>query len=239
VKINIFNSEEETIEGLARYFAILANEAIDTKGRCAVALSGGNSPKRLYELLSSPLFKDQIPWQQLDFFFGDERYVLPTDSQSNYLMAKTALFDPLKIEPAHILAVDTTLIPEESAESYAASILDYFGHREMEFDIILLGLGDNAHTASLFPHTTVLTETTPSVKAVFLQDQQVYRITFTAPLINLAHNIIFLVYGSSKATAVQQVVEGSRDANNFPAQLVNTGKGNIQWFIDEAAASGL
>lgn len=239
MKINIFKTEEEVLLNLAAYFVTVARQAVSDTGRCSVALSGGNSPKKLYEILSSPGFKNQVEWQKLDFFFGDERYVPHTDSQSNYLMAKTALFEPLAIDPTHIFAVDTSLNPEEAAERYKASISNYFGGGQIEFDIILLGLGDNAHTASLFPNTPVLNDTTPSVKAVFLQDQQVYRITLNAPLINQAYNIIFLVYGADKALAIHQVVERDRDIDKFPAQLIQTKKGNLQWFIDAAAASEL
>ncbi len=239
MKINIFKTAEEALFHLAAYFVTVAEQTINERGRCSVVLSGGNSPKKLYEILSSPGFKGQVQWQKLNFFFGDERYVPHTDSQSNYLMAKTALFEPLAIDPAHIFAVDTSLNPEEAAEHYEASIHNYFGDGQIEFDIILLGLGDNAHTASLFPNTPVLNNTTPSVKSVFLHDQQVYRITLNAPLINQAHNIIFLVYGADKALAIHQVVERERDICKFPAQLIQTVKGNLQWFIDAAAASEL
>ena len=239
VKINIFKTEEEVIENLALYFFTVARHAIAESGKCSVALSGGNSPKKLYELLSSPAFKDKIEWQKLDFFFGDERYVPKEDSQSNYKMARETLFEPLQIEPTHIFAIDTTLQPDEAAEKYEADIQNYFYNNPMLFDIILLGLGDNAHTASLFPHTAVLNDTTASVKAVFLEDQKVYRITFTAPLINNARNIAFLVYGKTKAIAVQQVIEGKKDIQNSPAQLIAPFTGQLQWFLDTAAATGI
>lgn len=239
VKINIFETEAEVIESVALYFVTIARQAISERGKCSVALSGGNSPKRLYELLSSPAFKDKIEWQKLDFFFGDERYVPKEDSQSNYRMARETLFAPLKIEPTHIFAIDTTLQPEQAAEKYEADIRNCFGNNPILFDIILLGLGNNAHTASLFPHTCVLNDTTSSVKAVFLEDQKVYRITFTAPLINNARNIAFLVYGKTKAIAVQQVIEGKRDIQNSPAQLIAPFTGQLQWFLDKAAGAGI
>ena len=236
MKINIFKTEEEVLVNLAAYFVTIARQAINEKGKCSVALSGGNSPKKLYEILSSPGFKDQVEWRKLDFFFGDERYVPQTDIQSNYLMAKKALFDPLSIYPIHIFAVDTSLQPAEAAEKYAKTIFNYFGGVPMKFDIVLLGLGDNAHTASLFPNTPVLHDTNASVKAVFLEDQEAYRITLTAPLINQAHCIVFLVYGESKAIAVKQVIESNKDIEHFPAQLVQPTSGRLDWFLDEASA---
>jgi len=224
---------------LAAYFATIARKAINENGKCSVALSGGSSPKKLYELLSSHGFKDQVEWPKMDFFFGDERFVPQTDSRSNYLMAKKALFDPLSIDPEHIFAVDTSLQPVEAADKYAKIILNYFDGEPMKFDIILLGLGDNAHTASLFPNTSVLTNTFATVKAVFLEDQKVYRITFTAPLINQARYVAFLVYGESKAVAVKQVIEDSKNVEHFPAQLIKPLSGNLEWFLDEAAAKEL
>jgi 6-phosphogluconolactonase len=239
VKINIFNTETEVLANLAAYFVTIANNAIVERGRFSVALSGGSSPKKLYELLSSPAFKEKVDWQKVDFFFGDERYVLQTDSNSNYLMAKKALFEPLKIEPAHIFAVNTSLEVDNAAEQYTAAITKYFAGGEMRFDLVLLGLGDNSHTASLFPHTTVLHDINPSVKAVYLGDQKKYRITFTAPLINQAHHVAFLVYGDTKATAVHHIIEDERDFENFPAQLIAPIEGNLQWFLDATAASQL
>ena len=239
MKINIFNSETEVLANLAAYFVTIANNAIVQTGKFSVALSGGASPKKLYELLSSPSFKEKVDWQKVDFFFGDERYVPQTDSNSNYLMAKKALFEPLQIGHAHIFAVDTSLEVDNAAQQYAVAITKYFTADKIQFDLVLLGLGDNAHTASLFPHTTVLHDTIPSVKAVYLEDQKKYRITFTAPLINQAHHVAFLVYGDAKATAVHHVIEDKRDIENIPAQLIVPLEGNLEWFLDTRAASQL
>ena len=239
MKINIFNSETEVLANLAAYFVTIANNAIVQTGKFSVALSGGASPKKLYELLSSPSFKEKVDWHKVDFFFGDERYVPQTDINSNYLMVKKALFEPLQIGPAHIFAVDTSLEVDNAAQQYAVAITKYFTADKIQFDLVLLGLGDNSHTASLFPHTTVLHDTIPSVKAVYLEDQKKYRITFTAPLINQAHHVAFLVYGDAKATAVHHVIEDEKDFENFPAQLIVPLEGNLEWFLDTRAASQL
>jgi 6-phosphogluconolactonase len=239
VKINIFKTEEQVLANLAAYFVGAAQGAIAEKGRFCIALSGGSSPKKLYQLLSSAAFKSKIDWSKTDFFFGDERNVPQTSTDSNYLMAKEALFEPLHIKPAQVFSVDTSIEPAAAADKYTATIRNYFGKNPMRFDLILLGLGDNSHTASLFPHTPVLHDTTASVKSVFLKDQQVYRITFTAPLINLANEIIFLVYGEIKATAVHHIIEDNKDIENYPAQLIVPDTGRLSWFLDKAAASGL
>lgn len=239
MKINIFKTEAEVLDGLAKYFVAIANEAIDKYGQFSVALSGGNSPKKLYGLLSSPVYKNMVQWSKVYFFFGDERYVPLTDVESNYGMAKKALFEPLQVNAANIFAVDTLLPPAIAAAQYAATLHSYFAGGNMKFDLILLGLGDNAHTASLFPFTTVLQDESVSVKAVFLTDVKKYRITFTAPLINQANNIAFLVYGQGKAAAVKNVIENEPDIENFPAQLIAPANGTLQWFMDEEAASSL
>ncbi len=239
MQINIFTSEEEVLENLAAYFIASANNAIANKGKFSVVLSGGTSPQKLYELLSSGAFKEKVDWQKVDFFFGDERYVPQTDINSNYLMVKKALFEPLQIDTKNIFAIDTSIEPHSSAEQYASKINNYFANNKMSFDLILLGLGDNSHTASLFPHTTVLHDNTASVKAVFLEDQKVYRITFTAPLINLAQHVAFLVYGQGKAVAVHHVIEDEKNIENYPAQLIAPIEGDLKWFLDTNAASKL
>ena len=239
MKINIYNTEDEVLNGLASYFVEIAAKSIADHGQFSVALSGGNSPKKLYELLASPLFKDKVEWNKVHFFFGDERYVPHTDPQSNYLMAKKALFEPLDLSNKQIFPIDTSLSPEDTALKYTTDIEYYFAGMDVRFDLILLGLGDNSHTASLFPHTPVLHDKTVSAKAVFLKDQQVFRITMTAPLINQANHIAFLVYGDGKAEAVHHVIEDQTDIENYPAQLVKPQAGELQWFVDVKAASQL
>jgi len=238
MKLNIFNTENEVLAALAAHFVKIADEAIAANGKFSVALSGGSSPKKLYELLASA-YHDKVKWDQVYFFFGDERNVPQTDKDSNYLMAKTALFDTLHISASNIFPVDTSLSPKEAAKKYEEEIETFFDEGELSFDLILLGLGDNSHTASLFPFTPVLHDRTPGVKEVFLEDQQIYRITLNAPLINEAQHIAFLVYGDAKAVAVHHVLEDDEDIEDFPAQLIEPIVGEIQWFLDTAAAGML
>ncbi len=239
MKMHIFKTSDEVITHLAAFFIEAARLSIVNHGRFSIALSGGVSPQKLYELLASATFRDKVEWDKVYFFFGDERYVPKTDPASNYLMVKKALFKPLNIHPSHVFSVDTKLDPREAAEQYTKVISDYFGDDEWRFDIVLLGLGDNCHTASLFPYTPVLRDTMPSVAAVYLEDQGVYRITMNAPLINQAHQVAFLVYGESKAAAVHHVIEDERNTDHFPAQLIAPQYEALQWFLDAAAASKL
>lgn len=221
--------------GLADFIVDVARNAIATRGRFDFAVSGGSSPKRLYELLTSDAYRDKIDWSKAYFFLGDERNVGLDHPDSNYRMVKQSLFDPLGIADDHIFPVDTLLTPAEAAEKYEATIRRHFGGSDCKFDLVLLGLGSNSHTASLFPHTEVLHEKTALVSGLFIPEVNMFRITFTAPLINLARHAAFLVYGASKAEAVAQIIEGDRDIESHPAQLIE----NAEWFIDEQAGKQL
>ena len=239
MKINVYNTEDEVLNGLASYFVKTAASSIADHEQFSVALSGGNSPKKLYELLASPKYKDKVEWDKVHFFFGDERYVPNTDPQSNYLMAKKALLETLDLSVRQIFPIDTSVSPDEAAAKYTNDINHYFAGFDARFDLVLLGLGDNSHTASLFPHTPVLHDKTASVKAVYLEDQKVYRITLTAPLINQAHHIAYLVYGAGKAEAVHHIIEDETNIEEYPAQLIKPKDGEVQWFLDTAAAANI
>jgi len=237
--LHIYKTVSETIKGLADYFVQTVNTAIKEKGRCSVVLSGGNSPKKLYQLLTTPDYSRQIDWDKIYFFFGDERYVPFTDPENNGNMVKKALFEPLMIPDANIFYINTAVPPYESAKKYAQRILFYFKNDPVRFDLILLGLGDNSHTASLFPHTPVLKEKKALVSAVYIEELSSYRITMTAALINEAYAIAFLVYGEAKAKAVHNVLEGEKKFETYPAQLIIPEEGVMRWFLDEDAVKKL
>ncbi|WP_046243746.1 6-phosphogluconolactonase [Hymenobacter terrenus] len=234
--LHIFATPDEVLDRLAQYFVGQASQAIADHGRFSVALSGGNSPKKLYELLASPAYRNKVAWAQVYFFFGDERNVPPTDADSNYRMANLALLEPLQITPSQVFAVDTSLPPAEAARAYTQTIQAFFAPGEARFDLVLLGLGDNSHTASLFPHTPVLHDASAGAREVFVEEKQAYRITLTAPLINQAQAVAFLVYGADKATAVYHILHDARNVDEFPAQLIAPA-GELHWFLDDAAAS--
>ena len=237
MKLHVYNTEEEVIKGLADFFIKTVTHTIKTKDECYVVLSGGNSPKKLYQLLTSDDYKNKIDWSKVSFFFGDERYVPYDDPENNGLMAKQTLFEPLHIDESKIFYIGTSLSPEHDAANYTDTIFTYFGERQPKFDLILLGLGDNSHTASLFPYTDVLHEEKAIVRSVFLEDKKIYRITMTAALINDAHNIAFLVYGKTKAEAVHHVLKGEKNIELYPAQLIQPMDGTVNWFMDKDAAA--
>ena len=237
MKLHVYDTEQDVIKGLADFFIKTVNHSIKTKDECSVVLSGGNSPKKLYQLLASEEYRKQIDWSKISFFFGDERYVPFDDPDSNGLMARQVLFEPLQIDASKIFYIGTALSPEHDAANYTDAVFTYFGEKQVKFDLVLLGLGDNSHTASLFPYSDVLQEEKAIVKPVFLDDQKTYRITITAPLINDAHHIAFLVYGKGKAEAVHHVLKGEKNIELYPAQLIQPLDGTVNWFMDKAAAS--
>lgn len=240
MELLIYKEIDELMKTLAEVIKKSSDKAISANGQFNFVLAGGGSPRKLYNLLAAPPYKDTIDWENTYFFFGDERFVPKNNSQRNSLMAKEALFEPLNIKESHIFEVDTTGTPEEAAQKYAQSIQAHFKDQPIKFDFVLLGLGDDAHTASLFPHTPVLLESEPTVKSEFVEKVDMPRITMTAPLINQAHNIAFLVFGKEKAEAVYHVLKDKRGSPiDYPARLIHMKKINIRWFLDIEAASKL
>lgn len=239
-ELKIYKGKNDLLNALAETICNSSIEAIQARGQFNLVLSGGSSPKSLYELLASEKFKNKIDWNKTYFFFGDERFVPEKDSQRNSVMVEKALFEPLNIKESNIFKVDTTVSPKDSAEKYAESIAKHFKNQVVEFDFILLGLGDNAHTASLFPNTSVLQETEATIKSEFIEEVNMNRITMTAPLINQARQIAFLVFGKDKATAVYHILKDkSGDFEQYPARLIEQDEKKILWFLDTDSASQL
>ena len=233
----IYKTQTELFEDLIDYIVAIADSAIKENDCFNFVLTGGNSPKALYELLATT-HKDRIDWSKVYFFFGDERNVLPTHESYNGLMAKRAMLDPLNIPADQIFYVDTTLAPEKAAIEYNKAISAHFNGADIAFDLILLGMGDDAHTASLFPGTSILNNKQVEIDSVFVEKLSTYRISFTAPLINKAKNIAFLVFGESKAEAVKHVIEDDKkNPQLYPSQLIDPVDGSVTWFLDKAAAS--
>ncbi|WP_134087913.1 6-phosphogluconolactonase [Olivibacter sp. XZL3] len=234
--INVFNNINTLSESAAALFVQTAQRSIEAKGRFTVALTGGSSPVQLYKLLASHPYVENVDWTKVFVFWGDERWVPLTDDKSNAKMAYETLLTHVPIPESHIFpmwAVDTT--PEAYAKIYEALLIKHLGANS-QFDLILLGMGEDGHTASLFPHTAVLKEEKKWVDAYYLEAQQMYRITLTAPLINQAKTIAFITYGKGKAKALHEVLNGPSNPDLYPSQLIQPKDGEVYWFVDEAAA---
>jgi 6-phosphogluconolactonase len=237
--IRIFNDLESLSLATAERFSELANKAVASQGRFSVALSGGHTPQRLYEILAKQPFQDKVPWESIHIFWGDERCVPPNDPRSNILMAHKILLDQVPIPNIHIHPIRGHLPPALAAIDYENELRDFFGELPPIFDLILLGLGDNAHTASLFPHTSALDETERWVSEVYVAEQKLFRVTLTVPVINQARDVIFLVSGAEKASALQSVLEGAYHPHKYPAQLIHPNGMHPIWLVDKAAAHKL
>ncbi len=237
MNLNISKSVAELNQALAAYVIKIANNAITAKGSFNFVLTGGNSPKVFYNQLSTT-FKNKIDWSKVFFFFGDERNVLPDHKDYNGLMAKENLFDNLATPANHIFYINTTLNPKDAALAYKKDLDKHFNGEEIIFDLILLGMGDDAHTASIFPETALIKSQDATVLSVFVEKLAAYRISFTAQLINNAKNIAFITFGANKAKAIKHVIgDEQKDYFIYPAQLIKPVNGNLNWFIDEEAAS--
>ena len=211
--------------------------------KALVGLSGGSTPKVLYALLADePAFRERLPWTSTHFFFGDERHVPPDDKESNYRMAREAMFDKLAgVLPAENIHRVHGEEPDAAtaAADYAAEVRRVCGEGEPRFDVILLGMGPEGHTASLFPGTTGLRET-GLVASAFIEKVGTYRITFTPPLLRNAAALMFLVAGQDKADMVATILEGDRaEPDRYPAQGISATDGETLWLLDQAAAAKL
>ncbi len=223
-------------EALAREatdrFVALARSAIAAHGRFTVALSGGSTPKALYEqLVAQP-----VEWQHVHVFWGDERCVPPDHPDSNYGMAQRALLSHIDIPAQNVHRLKGELDPAQAAQQYEAELRTVFG-AQPRFDLILLGMGADAHTASLFPGTPALHEQQRWVAAHYVDKLQANRVTLTPPIINQAAAVIFLIAGNDKAAALRSVWHGPHDPDRFPAQIVAPTAGRVIWLVDQAAVT--
>ena len=243
VTILVSRSSDQAYTDAAEFILRSAEQAIANRGTFTIALSGGSTPKRLYELLASPSWRDRIPWSKIDFFWGDERYVPPTDSSSNYRMTNEAMLEKVNVPAGRIHRVPTELEPPETAaESYENEIkrvLPTSGSAVPEFDLVLLGLGTNGHVASLFPFQPALHEKSKLVISEYIEEVKMTRISLTFPVINSAKDILFLSLGPDKASVIQEVLTGKPDPERLPAQYVQAEHGKATWLLDPPAAVGL
>ena len=229
--LRILKSKEDLARAAAELFERKSSEAVAQKEFFTVALSGGSTPKALYELLADQ-FCDQIPWSNIHFYWSDERHVPPDHPESNYRIANEAMLSRVPISPQHVHRVISENPAADAAQDYEDTIVKQIGGNP-RIDLILLGLGTDGHTASLFPGSEVLHETKRLVAAPWVEKLSTYRITMTLPLLNNGASVVFLVSGAEKAQIVKEVLEGPE---KYPAQAVKPINGELIWMLDQDAA---
>ncbi len=242
MSIRVFPDTQSLEREAAERFVEWARASIADHGIFTIALSGGSTPKRLFALLAAEPYRSQLAWDKIQFFWGDERTMPPDHKDSNYRMANEALLSGVPVPPTHVHRIEgENPDPAAAAAAYAAAIREVFGGVSGDselprFDLILLGMGPDGHTASLFPGTTALHEQKALVVANWVEKFHTWRITMTARLINNAACVVFLVEGDEKAEPLREVLFGAHQPELYPSQLIHPSNGECYWFVDEPAA---
>jgi 6-phosphogluconolactonase len=242
VEIRTLTTPQELFAAAAEEVVRAANEAVAQRGRFTIGLAGGSTPKSLYNLLATNA-RTALPWDRMFFFWGDERHVPPTDPDSNYRMADETMLAKIPVSAANVFRIKTEN-PDAAAvaENYEQTLRKFFQLEPGQvpaFDLMLLGMGPDGHTASLFPGTAALQEKSRLVLANWVEKMKTYRITLTLPVLDAAGCVIFLVSGTDKAAALHAVLEEDVPGEQYPAKLVRPRQGKLIWLVDRAAASTL
>jgi 6-phosphogluconolactonase len=242
VEIRTLTTPQELFEAAAEEVVRAAKEAVAQRGRFTIALSGGSTPKSLFNLLATNA-RTVLPWDRMFFFWGDERHVPPTDPDSNYKMAEETMLSKIPVAAGNVFRIAAEN-PDAAAaaESYEKTLQKFFALQPGEFprfDLILLGMGPDGHTASLFPGSAGLQEKSRLVIANWVDKFKTHRLTFTLPVLNAAACVAFLVSGTDKAPALHAVLESDAPGEQYPSKLVRPSDGKLIWLIDRAAASQL
>lgn len=231
--LHINKNAEETIIALANWITSLIQKTLEVKERFTIALSGGETPKQLYQTLASDAYRGKINWGRLHIFWGDERFVPFNDDRNNAKMASDNLLSKVNIPAEQVHTIWTDVTPEASAKQYENLLHKYFDDKQTTFDLVLLGMGDDGHTLSLFPGSELLNDKNSLVSAVSSKEKG-ERITLMPSVVNRSSAIAFLITGESKAKILKQVLESQQ--HDYPAQLIQPANGELYWFVDEEAA---
>jgi 6-phosphogluconolactonase len=240
MQLHISKNLDELSATVAGWMINYINDVLQKQERFTIALSGGSTPEKLHKLLASEENKDKVDWGKMHIFWGDERFVPFDDERNNAKMAFNTLLNYVAIKKENIHVMQTENIsPEESATAYEELLRQYFGSETSThtFDLVLLGMGDDGHTLSLFPgKTEVIHEKEKWCTSLWLEEQNMYRITLTHPVVNKAACVAFLTNGSKKTKALNEVLKGEYNPNLYPSQIIKPEQGELHWFVDDAAA---
>jgi 6-phosphogluconolactonase len=237
--VSIFPDGGQLSVAAAQYIVRVAQESISAHGRFTLALSGGSTPRKLYAMLADEPYRGQINWALVEIFWSDERCVPPDNAESNYQLAQEVMLTKLPIAPSQIHRMPADLPDRDAASlAYTKEMQQVFGTEGIpQFDLIQLGMGPEGHTASLFPHQASLHEPQRLIMPVTVPKPPPPRLTFTPPLLNAAIHTLFLVTGAEKDQAIQAVLEGPYQPDEYPAQIVRPTSGEVTWMLDKAAAA--
>jgi 6-phosphogluconolactonase len=236
-QVDIVPTKDELIQRAVEIFVRAANEAIRERDVFTVALSGGGTPRPVYEALGDPAQRGRVDWGKVHLFWGDERHVPPTDEQSNYRMVKEALLDRIDIPAANVYRVPAEMEVRMAAFQYEEELRQFFSGEWPVFDFIFLGMGQDGHTASLFPHSAGLNEDFRWFIANYAPGMETWRLTLSAPAINAARFVLVLVVGKAKAARLKAVWTGPDDPEDMPIQMIDPPDGDMLWLVDQAAGS--
>lgn len=235
--LHIYKDAEETTIALADWIVSLIQKTLEVKERFTIALAGGETPKKLYQALASDRYRKKINWNKLHVFWGDERVVPFDDKRNNAKMAYDNLLSMVNIPLEQVHKIWTDIIPEVSAKQYEKILHQYFDDKQTTFDLVLLGMGDDGHTLSLFPGSEILHDTNAWVNAVHSKEKG-ERITLMPAVVNASAARAFLVTGENKAKVLQEII-AQPGQHNYPAQLIQPLNNELHWFVDEEAAKYL
>lgn len=240
MSLYIYENKEELTEQLAKWMCETIESTLQNQEFFTIALSGGNTPHALYKKLASAEFREKIEWKRVHIFWGDERVVSFNDKRNNAGTAYEMLIDHIHIPAAQVHKMRTDIEPVFAEKEYEKILQNYFNNTVKSFDLVLLGVGDDGHTLSIFPASPLVeNEEHKWVHAIYNKEQQMFRITLTPEIVNRASYIAFIVTGANKANMLKQVIEGDYIPSLLPAQLINPKRGELLWFLDQAAAEHL
>ena len=234
-ELRVYDNPAEVAQALADLFIEKGVHAIDSRGSYAVSLAGGTTPKAAYQLLGGRDYRDDLEWNKIDIFFGDERCVPPEDDQSNYKMANNAFMAAVGIPTENIHRIRGEINPEDAAEEYREELRQVLGP-EPRFDLVMLGMGPDGHTASLFPGSDPMEGEEQLVRAVYSTSQAQWRVTLTPRVLNNARTIVFAAEGTAKTAILKRVREGEYTPTQLPSQIIVPRDGELIWLVDKAAA---
>lgn len=239
-QIEVHEDTQALALAAAGLFIEAAAEAVEQRGEFRVALAGGSTPGEAYQRLAGADLLPMVGWRSVQLFWGDERCVPPDHPDSNFRMARDSLVDKVPIPHSNVHRIQGELEPKRAAKAYVEELRTVFGgRRRPRFDLILLGMGTDGHTASLFPSSSALRENRRWVVAYHVSQLAGWRVSLTPPVLNAARKVAFLVAGSAKAARLKEVLRGERDPERLPAQMVQPKRGSVVWLVDRAAAAQL